>query len=1083
MADDILNKINQMTEDSSFTGERIDVAGKLFKGIVPSLKKSAKEIGEKAGTVVQGVDKATSSQKEFPVIETIKGRKVQKPIVPAKAENIADDVNANQDIVDSTESLNAPVIQSVDEAIEPELNAIDNIAPAVDTEVEMVPAAAKTDVNELMAQEPVITGEELATQLQKSEAELQALPIATEEELAGKTSEEIAEIRRAERERLLPPNQVFNLARAGDLAPALDAITELAGIDTKTISFADVADQIKKRGFDESFIERLTGGNVDVTPENSYKILMAEEWSARQLDTLGKKIIDGTASPEEMLGAVKAISFNSLVLRSVKGYKTNIAQSFGILGMEMPGAKMFESTIDGLKSQDDLVNFFEKYFTMKNDPTRQVDMIDAVATGRTDRFLGLYVSGLVSGPGTLLRIAGGDIPRILLRPAETLGAAVVGAVRSMVNLGSGNRRYAQEALSQVMSFDEGIVNGLKAASYAWENKVSGIGASINRLETKIRPDFFDIDPNMNPVGKVALSAFNFAASYGGRSVLTISEFMKGIHYQMGLEGLATRRGLEAQQLAMETTKDADKAYEAYVQASQEVFSNPPENVIDEARIWTLESKGEKGSAARILNDLTSQPVWWSKLLKIKVPFINTPINDMVQSLERTPAKLIYESGVGLVEAGKAAPKYLKDFSENLDKTKQKIMDDIHSGDYMKRDLALTKVGIGTGIIATAATMTANGQLTGAGPDDAKQRKLMLEQGWQPFSIVADIGDTSGFTEQEKMALAESKFGQAYTYSFGSGEYAGKLYMSHVGMSTFSVLAAMGSMYYEQSSNMQDDGVLSTAAAASLGLYDYLLEWPVISAFGNAAQFIPKFNQSQKDVASKTVDTFASWAVTTFGNMTIPASAARRYAAKNIDPMKAEYPIDPDLPVGVAGFMQGWNEMMQGIGLGGESVKVNIFNEVAEYDNPYKPISTTTGKEDKATQILILSGASSQKPPRTFTRKMQLDVNDKPMNLDVTVDMADDEYKELLRIANDKKEKGGLELKRQILELGDNNLWIDAPPQARKANVESIVSNTFAQSQDILYDADTPVSKKLKNRLEKKALEIRIKLQRPKPEIQ
>ena len=75
--------------------------------------------------------------------------------------------------------------------------------------------------------------------------------------------------------------------------------------------------------------------------------------------------------------------------------------------------------------------------------------------------------------------------------------------------------------------------------------MSGLGADETRLEVQIRPDFYDIDPSSNPVWKFALGSFNFAASYGGRSVLTLSEFMKGIHYQMGLEGLATRRGLSS----------------------------------------------------------------------------------------------------------------------------------------------------------------------------------------------------------------------------------------------------------------------------------------------------------------------------------------------------------------------------------------------------------------------------------------------------------------------------------------------------------------------------------------------------------
>lgn len=1081
MADDIIDKIDAMTESSVFTGERVDVAGWKSMVIGP-LKKTAKEVAEGAGKVIEKT-LPKAGEKDLPVVETIKGRKFQKPIVPKKEPaqqvNIDDarnDAAADAEISTSTQQFDEAPAQ-IDETTQAPLGTIEGSTPAV----------PKTDVEQLMKQEPIITQEELAAQIKKSEEELAAMPKATDEELAGKSAEEVKRIKAQERESLLPPNQVFNLARAGDLAPAMDAIAKLANIETKNISFVDIAEQIKKRGFDESFVERLTGQNIDVTPENSYKVLMAEEWSANQLDTLGARVLDGTATQEDMLNAVKTISFHSLIMRSVKGYKTNIAQSFGILGMEMPSGAMFETSIDGLKSQDDLVSFFEKYSAMRNNPTAQVDMIDAVATGKPERFLGAFVSGLTSGAGTLVRIAAGDIPRAVLRPIETIGASGIGAVRNMIGLGSTNRRYAQEAISQIFSIDEGMKNGFSAAVYAWKNKASGIGASTNRLEVKIRPDFFDIDPAANPLWKVSLGAFNFAASYGGRSVLTISEFMKGIHYQMGLEALATRRGLEAQQLAFETTSDADKAYEAYVQSVRDTFANPPDDVLKEAKYWTLESRPDKestvGAMSAKIDEFTSMKNPVGFVAKLKMPFIITPVNDLIQAIERTPAKLFLDAADASYKTLKGLdklPEYLKDFQSNLASTKNKIIQDINSGDYMKRDMALTRIGIGSSVMATAATMAADGKLTGNGPKDKAEREKWLAQGALPFSYVIDLPGSENLTREQRIAMAESKFGKAYNWSLGSGEFDGKLFISHSGMSTFSILASMGAMYHENINDMDDDGVLGAAAATAMGVYDIVLDYPALQAIHDLNSFVPSVIDSEAKL-QKVMDDVAAWTVTTAGNVAIPASAARKYWVKNIDPTKYEFQVDPDLPTGVAGLVKGYEEMMHTIPYIGENYgeeKRNLFNDIEEYSSPLSVTSKSYGKADKAMQIVIMSGADSRKPSRRYQTEVIVNVDGEDRKIPVSVKLSPEEYKELLRIANDSEAKGGLGLKRQILDLESSQYWRSGTADSRKGTVESIITNTYANARNILYNSENEIGVKLRNRVNEQAFEKRLKLQRP-----
>ena len=64
---------------------------------------------------------------------------------------------------------------------------------------------------------------------------------------------------------------------------------------------------------------------------------------------------------------------------------------------------------------------------------------------------------------------------------------------------------------------------------------------------------------------------------------------------------------------------------------------------------------------------------------------------------------------------------------------QHSQEDIAAGGA-KRDLALAKVAVGTGISATIFLMTAAGQITGGGPVDDSAKRLLQANGWQPYSL-------------------------------------------------------------------------------------------------------------------------------------------------------------------------------------------------------------------------------------------------------------------------------------------------------------------------------------------------------------
>lgn len=96
-------------------------------------------------------------------------------------------------------------------------------------------------------------------------------------------------------------------------------------------------------------------------------------------------------------------------------------------------------------------------------------------------------------------------------------------------------------------------------------------------------------------------------------------------------------------------------------------------------------------------------------LKLIVPFILKPTNILKFAIERSPGAPLLEEWRKDIAAGGA-----------------------------KRDLALVKVMLDSGIAATIFQMASDGKVTGNGPADGSAKRLLMASGWQPYSF--KVGD-------------------------------------------------------------------------------------------------------------------------------------------------------------------------------------------------------------------------------------------------------------------------------------------------------------------------------------------------------
>ncbi len=128
-----------------------------------------------------------------------------------------------------------------------------------------------------------------------------------------------------------------------------------------------------------------------------------------------------------------------------------------------------------------------------------------------------------------------------------------------------------------------------------------------------------------------------------------------------------------------------------------------ERSMDYARYITFQRK--LGPSASKISALTQSHPW----LKLFLPFIRTPTNLLKFAVERSPVAPLLKEWRTDYAAGGA-----------------------------RRDLAIAKAAVGTGMGALVYQLAQEGYITGSGPADRGAKALKRADGWQPFSI--RIGD-------------------------------------------------------------------------------------------------------------------------------------------------------------------------------------------------------------------------------------------------------------------------------------------------------------------------------------------------------
>lgn len=436
---------------------------------------------------------------------------------------------------------------------------------------------------------------------------------------------------------------------------------------------------------------------LDLTPDdlltrrkgqalNAEQALAARQLLARSGDELVRFAERARGGSEEELAAFhKSLLRHAAIQEQVTGATAEAGralQSFKIPAKAGAARlRVLKDIVESGGGRESLEDIAKRIVDLERDPARLNSYaLKATKPRFRDKLSELYINSLLSGPQThVVNIVSNALTALGQIP-EHLVAAAIGAGRQGVQRAAVDRVLFSEVSARATGMLSALPEGLKE------------GLRVFRTEQPL-----DWVTRLEQTSHQAISGTKGKLiRVPARAMTAMDEVFKGIARNSTINGLAVRKAYLG---GLRGEKAVARAAELAASPSDDMI----EEAFDYARYLTFQSKVGP-IASGIMKATNEMP-----LLKIVVPFVRTPTNLMKFAVERSPA----------------AP-FIK-----------RWRDDVLAGGA-RRDLAISKAVVGSGIGATIASLAAQGLVTGSGPADDKARRLMVAEGWQPYSI--KVGD-------------------------------------------------------------------------------------------------------------------------------------------------------------------------------------------------------------------------------------------------------------------------------------------------------------------------------------------------------
>tara|TARA_R100001510_G_C7654738_1_gene213529 strand:- start:1426 stop:4488 length:3063 start_codon:yes stop_codon:yes gene_type:complete len=612
-----------------------------------------------------------------------------------------------------------------------------------------------------------------------------------------------------------------------------DALEDSGVVNKKTVlTDNEVKEQAANLSLEPSLLKRIIDSDSSIggDPILTRKTIDVLNESTVKLEILARKINDVQATDVDKLKFRQQITIHSLLLKGIKGIDTDRARAMAILRTRSDDVRAVKETLLQTNDVENITDLARAYVKFADNPAKRNKLIEkTAASSLIDIWVTTFINGLLYAPQTHLKnIIGNSLFGVHQVPERIL-AGFIGKLNpkdyekimpmeefSMNFLSL--KMTMQEATSK---FKEGFVKNMATDPYT-KIETGSDPSKINTLADDVRnfvskfPFLKELDTKKDTLLGKAIDYYSMVTTGSGRFLLSQDEFFKGFFYRQELNRLILRRARKKYRDAIAKGVSENDAHEIMINYSREMYKNIPDDLdelaISNARRTTFTEPLPSqslipftGDAASGFSLRTFEKFFGMQMFKPIIPFVRTPTNIALEVAERIP----------FIQA--ISPRFRDDFAAG----------------GARRDLAISKFGLGM-LYGTILVGFANeGRITGAGPKKSQGRTQWLNSGAKPYALVMSKDEWNNILDLSK-DYNDPEF-------FASGKVSlsdDKVYISLSGFEPLSAFLAMAADYAEYARHEEDeDEIEKFAIGLSLGMYNYFSQLPMLQGLGDLSSAI------------------------------------------------------------------------------------------------------------------------------------------------------------------------------------------------------------------------------------------------------
>ena len=660
---------------------------------------------------------------------------------------------------------------------------------------------------------------------------------------------------------------------------------------------SDVLDQI----FKGKKMTSAVGGDELAT--RMAALVTIHDASLVQIDAMMAKAASGALNPQEKVRLREALAQHNIVLEQLTTAKTDIARTMNVFKGAGDGTSKTltmqeqRSVLDQFGGDDQLRVLAEKWIKAPNTKAKNKLVQVGIAKKTIDALIYAAQSSLLTDPNTHIFNAAGTTLMIAADVVDRTAAIGYGALRERVVKLAGKTPSQRFTSLDITSRTNAIYNGVLDG---W--RMMGDGFMQREVQARDVPrmalgsEYFSNTPIMTLRGKTyttgelkgtmigrVLDGMGLVHSVPMRFIAAADGFFGGVAQRMELHDQAQQHGLRIYFDALDADKTPEEAMRLAQEATGKLLSQQPSDIAASVdgfrRIVTLQADIDREvptsslyvGANRFLN---------SRPIKMITLFNKTMLNVANQGTARMP-------GFNLV-----SPQFWSDWKQ---------------GGKM-RDLAVARVGVGTGMLIGSYWLAETGRMTGAGPIDPADKDALSAAGWMPFAI--RLGEEEKLSaptvEQLKRILGEESL------SNGTGDFEGQTFISLKKLEPVTMPLLIGSALQQAAHYSDyDDGELMQMVAAGVGAtYQTASNFPQTQMIAQLYRVIASSKVSE-DEGSKLVRVLDT-IVKTYANTAISGTPIVGLANGALSARLERY-IDPSISeTGIRAEQAEWADKVLGI---------------------------------------------------------------------------------------------------------------------------------------------------------------------------